>query len=156
MAEIPVNAADGLEEQRPPLGNTESVSSDGLPASPRAFWNLGVDDKRVLYITIIGGVAANVALVLIVGLGILEAHLIHRYRHQLSTVIAPQVLAALASAVSSAITSRFRGRAIRERNSGASDSRRREIVFGRIALGFAVLIATVLILALVGLAAGVK
>jgi hypothetical protein len=57
----------------------------------RKFWQLASDDKRLLYITVIGGLAANVGAVLVVGLGILEAHLIHRYRHSLLAFFGPQL-----------------------------------------------------------------
>lgn len=52
----------------------------------RRYRQLAVDDKRILYITIIGGLAANVGLVLVVALGVLEVHLIHRYRDGLDAL----------------------------------------------------------------------
>jgi hypothetical protein len=48
----------------------------------RAAWELNADDRRVLLITFAGGLAANVAVVLIVGLGLAMAHVIHREPRQ--------------------------------------------------------------------------
>jgi hypothetical protein len=59
-----------------------AADDEHAAARSRKFWNLNVDDQRVMYITVVGGLAANVGLVLVIALGFLEVHLIHRYRHE--------------------------------------------------------------------------
>lgn len=44
----------------------------------RRFWQLALDDKRMLYITFVGGLAANIGLVLVVGLGLLMVRIMQR------------------------------------------------------------------------------
>jgi hypothetical protein len=61
------------------------------------------DDKRVLLITFVGGLAANVGLVLVVALGLLEAHLIHRYRHEVVNLVLPQIAASAALGLTAVI-----------------------------------------------------
>jgi hypothetical protein len=68
------------EPEREP---TQPAAKD---TSEKPFWHLGRDDQRTLYITIVGGLVANVGLVLIVRLGLTEAHLLHRYEHSLEKV----------------------------------------------------------------------
>jgi len=53
----------------------------------RPLWQLSGDDRRLLLITFVGGLAANVGLVLIVGLGLAVAHLIHRYQHAIGSFV---------------------------------------------------------------------
>lgn len=121
------------------------------PTRGRQFWELREDDKRLLFITIVGGLAANIGLVLIVGLGLAEAHLIHRYQHSLAILFGPQ-LAAITGSVSGA----FAGAISSRRTGPGRQKSRRSVTTGHISLGIAVLLTTILILALVGYAAGVK
>jgi hypothetical protein len=44
-----------------------------------SFGRLAEDDRRLLFVTFIGALAANVGLVLIVGLGVVVARVLHRY-----------------------------------------------------------------------------
>jgi hypothetical protein len=105
----------------------------------RPYWHLEDGDKRVLYITVIGGLAANIGLVLIVGLGLALTHVIHRYH-----LIGQTGISALASFIGgigvlaqSAVTTKH--------------SRTRTASVAALFV-----LAAILILALVGYAAGVK
>jgi hypothetical protein len=148
------------------------VSTETEKSEERKFWQLGEDDQRLLYVTFLGTVAGGVALVLIVGLSLVEAHLIHRYQHSVLNLVLPQILAILAALGANVVASRaiaantaslrdlvaeVARRAGRESETvkGYKPSRFTVIV-RRIGLGIGALLGAVLILGLVGFAAGVK
>jgi hypothetical protein len=96
-----------------------------------SFWRMREDDRRLLFITFIGGLAANIGLVIIVGLGLVMARLIHRYPQAvlyLGIVTAGMIILVVAVPVVS-----------------------RAFTFA-----LAVLLATILFLGLVGYAAGIR
>jgi hypothetical protein len=47
------------------------------------FWALNNDDKRNLFVAFVSGMAAILGAGLVAALGLLEAHLIHKYSHHL-------------------------------------------------------------------------
>jgi hypothetical protein len=113
------------------------------PQRGRPFWELREDDKRVLFITILGALAANVGLVLIVGLGLVEAHLIHRFQHSLLTLFGPQLVVIFGTSMVPFVN------ALRSR-------RTPDDPIDRVFLAVAALLSAILILALAGYAAGIK
>jgi hypothetical protein len=123
------------------------------PSAARPFWNLREDDQRMLYVTIIGGLAANVGLVIIVGLGIAVAHVIHHYEHEswwIWAIAVSQVLGTISALGAQLITRRPSpvGSKVAPRLS--------TYPAGRVALAGMTLVASILILAAVGYAAGVR
>jgi hypothetical protein len=63
----------------------------GEPRQASRFWHLGDDDKRLLFITFVGGLAANVGVVLIIGLGLLAVHQVE-HAHDALLVLGVAVL----------------------------------------------------------------
>jgi hypothetical protein len=126
------------------LSDVATTDETALPApsqkapATRPFWHLEIDDKRTLYITILGGLAANIGAVLIIGLGLVEAHLIHRYRHTLPAVLLPQAGFVAVNLVLGFASSSF------SKSMPGGDRSKGDLLARRISLG------------LVGLAAGVK
>ena len=133
-----------IHHYAPDVATTTDEEPERQGTAPRPFWDLAEDDKRTLYMTIVGGLVANVGLVLIVGLGLLEAHLISRYKHALGSLIWGQ-LAPLGGAVVALLGL-----------SAASDNPRRQRIARYAGVGIAALVVAVAILGVVGYAAGIK
>ncbi|HUA41409.1 MAG TPA: hypothetical protein VMA32_07590 [Streptosporangiaceae bacterium] len=119
----------------------------------RVLWHLRDDDKRLLFITtvgaFIGGLAANIGLVLTVGLGLLIAHHIRNSRDALHALLTGlEVLAAIFLAPSLVVLLlAYRTRTVRQT---ARD------LLTRLLLPAGIFFAVVLLLALIGHAAGLK
>jgi hypothetical protein len=150
VAEPNARIAEPGERKGPGAGTPRSLCTNKLGAvstgrntdQDRKFWQFGGDDKRMLCIAFLGTVASGVALVLIVGFGLLEAHLIHRYRHELTGLAFSQLglllgLPASLALLAMAVPALTKGVKI-------------------IALAYAALLITVVILGLVGYAAGIR
>ncbi len=157
-------------------GTTTSDDADPRDAAESQvasrFWHLREDDKRLLFITVVGGLAANVGLVLIVGLGVLEAHLIHHYEHAALIVILVQLGVMALSAASGIVANRtatqepaavpdwyaewLAAHPTEFVTPEPAKISRADVVWVRIFAGFGALQAAVLILGLVGYAAGIK
>jgi hypothetical protein len=67
------------EVKREPEEPAEPDAESRSQGNSRPFWRLDESDQRTLYLLVIGGLAANVGLVLVVGLGLLLAHELDRY-----------------------------------------------------------------------------
>jgi hypothetical protein len=110
-----------------------------------SFWHIERADKRVLYIVVIAGLAANLGVVLVVGLRVLEAHLAHRYGLAVVALVLTQlVLAGLGALATRA------GSFPASPRSGAGS-----VILSRVCFCVAALLGVIPLLALVGLAVGV-
>ena len=81
----------------------------------RPVWKLSQDDKRLLFITAAGGLAANIGLVLVVGLGLVVLHETNRYQHAINkyfflVLLAPLILIYPASILVALTPKRWRPR----------------------------------------------
>jgi hypothetical protein len=120
----------------------------------RAIWKLNNADMRMLYITFIGGLAANVGVVLVVGLGLA---IVRRPHGSLAAllVIAAGTFGSLAAAIFMAWLAKKRlplqqFRPVQQFLGAVF------IVFFRVLVGLLSLLCAVIVIALVGYAAGVK
>lgn len=146
-------AADDVESADLPADDAERVPAQQQEAR-RSFWQLNDDDKRMLYITIIGGLAANIGLVLVVGLGLAIVRRPHGSFAAL-LVIAAGTFGSLAAAIFIAWLAKKRlplqqFRPVQQFLGVVF------IVFFRVLVGLLSLLCAVIVIALVGYAAGVK
>jgi hypothetical protein len=139
-------AAFELEAER------ERLVKLGLVPEERPLWDLNDDDKRLLAITAIGGLVANVGLVLVVGIGLA---IIRIHPHHSFLVL---LLATAFDFGVLAIIVRWTPRVNRyaTRRSRKAWSRSPMVVIMRVFIGLACLICAGTVLALVGYAAGIK
>jgi hypothetical protein len=101
--------------------------------APRRYWQLGDDDKRILYITVVGGLAANIGLVVIVGLGLAVTHLIHRYQHHFG--LAAFFISVQVSGTAIALVLDMRSRAMAQEAFAASEEARIRAQLAQLAAG---------------------
>jgi hypothetical protein len=126
------------------VGGTASHDIEPPRAGRTHFWHLREDDQRLLFITIVGGLAANVGLVLIVGLGLAVIQVIHRYPKVIPYFKGWAVIIVLLNVGNTLV---WIGR------SKLNSRQRADRAISLVALG---LLCAITILALIGYAAGIK
>jgi hypothetical protein len=116
----------------------------------RPYWKLAEDDKRGLFITIVGGLAANVGLVLVLALGLLIDHQLRRNGVSFGTLFLTTALITFGAAVLAVLVL-----IVRSRRRGKPGARLARALLNFLT-GVYLLATAIFLLAVVGYAAGVK
>ena len=162
---------------------------DDAEQPERPFWSLLRDDQRLVFATFLGGLAANIGLVLVLALGLLVVHLIHRYEHALAFTIGITAIQVIATTLATPFAMQRSDRAHEDAQAAKDEAEMRVMLLRqmseeeiervllewraerelsakraegkskrrqRVTLAFMVPVSAILILALIGYAAGLK